>query len=188
MRNALEEMFEGWDNYFLMVGGAAGALIGLLFVVASLASSLEREVRLRGASLYLTPVVFHFTMVLVVSGAALTPRLHPIHLATIIGFCALTGAVHLGGVGLAIGSRDTPVQPHWSDVWCYGVAPFLLYLLLGGAAAAVALALSWAPYAVAAATLALLLIGIRNAWDLVTWLAPGAPPAPVPSRDGDDSG
>ena len=32
--------------------------------------------------------------------------------------------------------------------------------------------LGWAPYAVAANTLALLLIGVRNAWDLVTWLAP----------------
>jgi hypothetical protein len=29
-------MFSGWDSFFLLIGGAAGAMIGLLFVVASL--------------------------------------------------------------------------------------------------------------------------------------------------------
>ena len=29
-------MFEGWDNFYLVTGGAAGALIGLMFVVATL--------------------------------------------------------------------------------------------------------------------------------------------------------
>jgi hypothetical protein len=174
-------MFEGWDSYFLLLGGAAGALIGLLFVVAGLTSSLDREARLRGASLYLSPVVFHFAVVVVVSAAALEPRLHPSHLAAIVGVCALTGAIHLGFVTAAIGSRKTPAPPHWSDIWCYGLAPLALYLALAGAAAASALRLSWAAYAVAAASLALLLIGIRNAWDLVTWLAPAATgPEPRP--------
>lgn len=176
-------MFEGWDSYFLLLGGAAGALIGLLFVVAGLTTSLEREARLRGASLYLSPVVFHFVVVVVVSAAALIPRLHPSHLAAVVGLCALAGAIHLGVVTRAIGSHRTPTPSHWSDVWCYGAAPLVLYLVLGGAAVAAELRQSWAPEAVGAATLALLLIGIRNAWDLVTWLAPsastsaGGPPA-----------
>lgn len=177
-------MFEGWDSYFLLIGGAAGALIGLLFVVAGLTSRLDRNERLRGASLYLSPVVFHFAVVLVVSGAALAPRLQPAHLAAAVGVCALTGAIHLAAVTWGICSRRTPTAPHWSDVWCYGVAPTGLYLALGGAAAGAALTRGWAAEAVAAVALALLLIGIRNAWDLVTWLAPtqtdaGAPPAPV---------
>ena len=165
-------MFEGWDSFFLLIGGAAGALIGLMFVVTTLTSNLEREERLRGASLYFSPIVFHFVMVMVVSGVALAPRLHPAHLATAFGVCAITGAVHLGLVSARIASPKTSPTQHWSDLWCYGAAPLALYLALGGAAASVALTRSWAPYAVAAATLALLLIGIRNAWDLVTWLAP----------------
>lgn len=187
-------MFEGWDSFFLLIGGAAGALIGLLFVVAGLTTSLDRESRLRGASLYLTPVVFHFAVVMVVSGVALAPRLHPIHLAAAIGLCALVGAVHLGVVAHSIGSKKTPAPQHWSDVWCYGIAPLIVYLALGAAAFAAGQTFSWAPYTVAAAALALLLIGIRNAWDLVTWLAPvatdaGSPAlAPAPANDGDETG
>jgi hypothetical protein len=169
-------MFEGWDSYFLLIGGAAGALIGLLFVVASLPSGLEREQRMRGASLYMTPTVFTFAVVMVVSGAGLAPRLGTEAVATVLAICALAGAVHLGAVCHAIGSRKTPAPPHWSDVWMYGALPLVLYLALGASAAAVALALSWAAEAVGAASLALLLVGVRNAWDLVTWLAPGAPP------------
>lgn len=167
-------MFEGWDSCFLMLGGAAGALIGLLFVVAGLTSSHDREAHLRGASLYLTPVVFHFAVVVVISAVALAPHLHPTHLATVVGICALAGVANLVFVIRGMALRMTPAEPHWTDLWCYGVLPLVLYLALGGAAAAAFQKLSWAPYAVAGVSLALLLVGIRNAWDLVTWLAPGA--------------
>jgi hypothetical protein len=170
-------MFAGWDSFFLLVGGAAGALIGLLFVVASLPTGIERESRMRGASLYMSPTVFNFAVVVVISGMALAPRLPPAQIAAVTGACGLVGAVHLGLVTGGIGSRNTPAPPHWSDVWCYGVAPLALYLALAGVAAATALASSWAPEAIAGLCLVLLLIGVRNAWDLVTWLAPLGKPA-----------
>jgi hypothetical protein len=167
-------MFEGWDSYFLLIGGAAGALIGLLFVVASLPSGIERETRMRGASLFMTPIVFHFAVVVVVSGIALAPKVSASHAAWLLAAAAAVGAAHLAYVVKGIASPAPPAAPHWSDLWCYGVAPFLIYLCLGGSAWAVGNQASWAPDAVAAAGLLLLLIGIRNAWDLVTWLAPGA--------------
>lgn len=177
-------MFAGWDSYFLLTGGAAGALIGLLFVVESLGAGLDRTERLRGASMYITPIVFHFAMVVVLSAIALAPHLHPAHVAALVGFCALVGAVHLGWTTWRIASPKTPAAPHWSDIWCYGAAPLLLYLLLGAGADAAMQRVSWAAYAIAAATLALLLVGVRNAWDLVTWLAPDGPvPASQPPAD-----
>ena len=60
-------MFRDWENLYLLIGSAGGALIGLLFVVASLSSGLERSKALRGSSIYLTPIVFHLGVVLVVS-------------------------------------------------------------------------------------------------------------------------
>ena len=35
---------------------------------------------------------------------------------------------------------------------------------------------AWAATALAALLMALMLLAIRNAWDLITWMAPGAPP------------
>ena len=36
-------MFEGWENFFLIVGPSAGALIGLMFVVVTLSQGRDRQ-------------------------------------------------------------------------------------------------------------------------------------------------
>jgi hypothetical protein len=60
---------------------------------------------------------------------------------------------------------------HWSDLWGYGVAPFAVSLALLAATAAIWFAPDWAPRAIAASLIATLLMAIRNAWDLVTWIS-----------------
>ena len=77
--------------------------------------------------------------------------------------------------GIARPRRDSD-SPHPSDLWCYGVAPTMFYVAI---AAVIALTFwmraAWAPTAMAGLLLALLLLAIRNAWDLVTWIAPSRP-------------
>lgn len=169
-------MFEGWSDYFLLVGSAAGALIGLLFVVVTLTANRERSTVIVGARVYMSPVLLHFAFVLVLSAVALTPVL------TRTGFGASCGAVAL--IGLAASAWVTAsirgpsvTATHWSDLWCYGVAPGVVYLVLAGVAVAVPAGATWGPMGLAAMVLALLLVSIRNAWDLVTWLAPREAPA-----------
>ena len=70
-------MFEGWDNFYLMIGPAAVGLIGLLFVVVTLTAGFERSRAIRGQALYLTPTALHFAMVMVISAVAMAPRLGP---------------------------------------------------------------------------------------------------------------
>ena len=48
----------------------------------------------------------------------------------------------------------------------------MIYVLLLGVSAAIWTGVSRAPLGVGVAVLALLLVSIHNAWDLVTWLAP----------------
>jgi hypothetical protein len=61
--------------------------------------------------------------------------------------------------------------PHWSDWLYYGVFPGAAYLdlLIGGEAFWVRAAI--AADAVATAAVALLLIGIRDAWDVALWIS-----------------
>ena len=66
-------MFQHWDSYYLLLGSAAGALIGLLFVVATLSAGREVSTVTRGTKTYLTPTVFHFAMVMAVSALATAP-------------------------------------------------------------------------------------------------------------------
>jgi hypothetical protein len=166
-------MFEGWGEFYLLTGSAAAVLIGLLFVVVTLMQDRPRSSVLSGSKLYMGPVVLHVSFVLVLSAAALVPEITPRALAVIAGAVAIAGLVRGCYViaGLAR-IRIGEAAPHWSDAWCYGVIPTLFYLLLAIVAAGFWGEAAWAVDALAAVMIALLLITIRNEWDLVIWLAP----------------
>jgi hypothetical protein len=170
-------MFEGWDNYLVMMGTASAGLIGLLFVVITLTSGFDRNNALRGQALYMTPTMVNFAVVFALSAVAEMPRLPP------AGFVGLAGvALGLGfanavraSLGIATPRAGAPI-PHWSDFWMYGATPGALYAL-----GLVAVWLTWRGSQAAAAALfglllIILLVGVRNAWDLITWIAPGPPP------------
>lgn len=175
-------MFHGWDNYFFMLGSGAASLIGLLFIVVTLTQGFERSQALRGASIYMTPSAVHFAVVLSISAVAIAPDLGTSMTATIFGVGALVGLANAIWTCVGIRTlRSSGNPPHWTDFWWYGAAPAVVYVGLVGASAALGAGAGWAVKATAALLLILLLVGIRNAWDLVTWMAPGGispPPGP----------
>jgi len=179
-------MFEGWDNYFVLLGTASAGLIGLLFVVITLTSNFERSRALWAAGIYMTPIAVHFAAVLTISAITMVPGLTPRVVAVLVAFMALAGLAAAARTCLGIlGISKSGDPPHWSDLWGYGVGPAAAYVAIVGAAVAIWLDLAWATYALAAILLILLLLGIRNAWDLITWMAPQGPKPPEswPARD-----
>jgi cytochrome bd-type quinol oxidase subunit 2 len=169
-------MFKDWENFYLLLGGAAGSLIGLLFIVVTLTAGRDREQVQRAGAIYMTPLVFHLAVVLVLSAAAMAPRLSAEAGGGLIGLAGLIGLVYLGWVCIRFGKLELSEAPHWSDFWWYAVAPVPGYVCLCASAAAVWLARPMAAWVAAAALMVLLLVAIRNAWDLVTWMAPTAKP------------
>jgi hypothetical protein len=166
-------MFKDWDDFYLIIGGASGALIGLLFVVATLTASLGRDQAMIGQRIYMTPIVFHLGVILTLSGITAAPGLDAMTTGALVAIAALMGLAYSAFVISRIRAQKTPI-PHWSDAWCYGAAPGVIYLGLLGGALAFGASRTIADYAIATALTALLVVSIRNAWDLVTWLAPGA--------------
>lgn len=165
-------MFEHWDSFYLLVGGAAGALIGLLFVVATLTRGRDRDSALRGASVYMSPVVLHLALVLVISALATAPAIGTTTGAVIIGVCALLAAGASTRVVYHLAVGKTFASAHWTDVWCYGLMPLAADLaLIGAAIAGLRASREIAAEACAVSLVAILLIAIRNAWDLVTWIS-----------------
>ena len=174
-------VLQGWDNFYYLMGSAAAGLIGLLFVVMTLTAGRERSRIVRAAGLYMTPTIVTFGVVLAISAIAMAPGLPLIPRGVAFGLFALSGlaASIRGCVGIAR-LRKAPGPPHWSDLWCYGLAPLGMYLGLTSVIAACFWERSsWATYAVAGLLLSLLLLGIRNAWDLVTWMTPGPAAAAI---------
>src|SRR3954463_1776152 len=97
----LQSMFEGWENYYLMVGSSAGALIGLMFVVVTLTAGRDRAEVERGKHLYTSPIVWHLAVILTLSGTAAVPGMS----ARIFGLMS-SGLAVLGlgwGVRSAVG-------------------------------------------------------------------------------------
>ena len=165
-------MFEGWDNYYLMVGSSAGALIGLMFVVVTLTAGRGRAETERGKRLYTSPIVWHLGVILALSGAAAVPDIS----ARLFGVAALAlGVLGIGmGVRSAIGIARSPGAPEAAafDIFWYGVAPALVYAGLAGSAVGLLAGSKWGTTALAADLMALLLVSIHAEWDLVTYLAP----------------
>ncbi len=167
-------MFEGWGEFYLLIGGASGALIGLLFVVTTLSAEMHigRETLSQGAAFYMTPTLFHFVTVLVLSALAAVPGVTGMWEAAVLGPWALLGAVYSAIMGVEMRQNPLPDSGQWSDVWCYGILPALMYLALAAAAWIAWREAPQAPYAIAIGITVLTVIGIRNAWDLVMFIVP----------------
>lgn len=166
-------MFQGWDNFYYMTGSAAAGLIGLLFVVVTLTQGRERSQALRGVSIYMTPTVLNFAVVLATSTVTTAPGLADPVMAAVLGLGVLVGLGNALWACVAIRALTPGSEPpHWSDFWLYGAAPAAIYLGLLATDIALWIQADWAVDAMAGLLLALLLFGIRNAWDLVTWMAP----------------
>jgi hypothetical protein len=159
----------GWENFYVIVGSSAGALIGLQFVVMALVADLPRTpVQAQAGHAFATPTIVHFGAVLMLS-AALSAPWHSIG-----GAAVLWGLMGLAGVAYAIivARRlwaQTAYQPVFEDWLFHVVLPFTAYATLSVSAGAALAHTTECLFGVATAALLLLFIGIHNAWDAVTY-------------------
>jgi len=64
----------GWENFYVIVGSSAGALIGLQFVVMALIANMPRGPNAAQAgNAFATPTVVHFGTVLLLSAVLSAP-------------------------------------------------------------------------------------------------------------------
>ena len=165
-------MFEHWGEFYLLLGSAAAVLIGLIFVVVTLMQDRSRSSVLAGSKLYMGPIVLDVSFVLVLSAAALMPGITHREFAVVCAAVAAWGLVR--GIMSVIGISRLKEEVHWTDVWFYGAIPSVLFAALLVVAWGFWSQAEWSVHSVAAVNTVILLLAIRNEWDLVTWLAPRA--------------
>ncbi len=158
------EALDRWRDFYVMIGTASGVIVGAAFVVASLATSMkEREMGMRG---FITPTVVHLSSVLFGSAILAVPTLTPVALVLLLGAGGLGGMVY----GVLIAARIWTMELDRIDRAFYGVAPVLAYGLLA-VAALMACRPGWPVFeTLAVALVALLIVGMRNAWDMATFM------------------
>jgi hypothetical protein len=162
-------MPEAWETFYLMVGSSAGALIGLVFVVITLSGEIDPARAGIAQRTFMSPTIFHFVTVLIVSCAAVVTSLPREAMALAITIPAIAG-VWNSGVAIAILTSGKLNVTHWTDYLYYGALPAVGHLWLIAAAWMVWQQAAFAEYGVAIGAMGLLLLGIRDAWDLATWL------------------
>lgn len=158
-----------WQNFYVIVGSSAGALIGLQFVLISLIANLVAgRSGSQAGSAFSTPTVVHFTVVLLLSAVATAPWHQTSSLTVLWGMLGLAGVTYQITVvrRLARQTRYIPVAEDWLF---HAVLPLVAYGAIAAAALYEPSDLHGALFAVAGAVLLLLIIGIHNAWDAATY-------------------
>jgi hypothetical protein len=157
-----------WDSFYVIVGSAAGALIGLQFVVMTLIAARPRSGAPEAGAAFASPTVIHFSTVLLLSAVLRAPWHSFTSVAvfwSLVGFC---GVLYAAIVIRRMRSQRA-YAPVFEDWLFHAVLPAAAYLILAASGFAGPPRAHAALFAVGAATLLLLFSGIHNAWDAVAY-------------------
>lgn len=161
-----------WQSFYVIVGTAAAALTGLVFVAITLISDdgsrHSSQSTEAGIAAFTTPTVMHFGFVLLVSALLSAPWQNLWHVGLVLCLAGLAGMVY-AITAIRRLRRMYAYQPVWEDWLWYGGCPLLAYLALVVAAVILPGSPAAALFGVGAVIMLLVFLGIRNAWDLVTY-------------------
>jgi hypothetical protein len=150
-----------WSSFFSITSAASATLLGLLFVVITIAPGLGRKLASK-SRVYLTPAVIYLTSVLVMSALLTIPN--QTQLSSVICICAM-GVSGLGYIGSLTVLRSEFYEKR-SDRFRYAVVPFLAYLVLFVGGLLLHRSGQVGLDVVAGGMLMLLNAAIRNSWSI----------------------
>jgi hypothetical protein len=159
----------GWENFYVIVGSSAGALIGLQFVVITLIADMPAGLaQAQAGDAFATPTIVHFGAVLLLSAIVNAPWPGIVSAAVVWGSLGLAGIVY--EVIVVRRMRTQPLYTPQFEDWLFHVLlPCAAYAVVAASAYAALGHAHAAMFVLGAAVLLLLFIGIHNAWDAVTY-------------------
>lgn len=162
-------VLDGWENFYIIVGSSAGALIGLQFVFITLIATkpIAQDIA-QASSAFTTPSVVHFGAVLLLSAIVSAPWDGITIVSALWGFLGLCGAVYAFVVARRM-RLQSAYQPVFVDWLFHVLLPFTAYAVMAISADAARSHPQPALFSLGAAALLLLFVGIHNAWDAVTY-------------------
>jgi|SRR5215469_13347307 len=178
------ELLHQWHDFYVLLGTASATLVGLMFVAASIGSTVFNEDHAGALQAFITPTVVHFAAALFASLVIMIPE-HSWHsLGELLSVGGIAGAIYSSRVLMQLIIRHR-FNVDITDRMFYALIPLVGYLLALSAAVLMFLQAAAGAYVMAAAMLLLLLAGLRNAWDMMLWImikVPGGVPPPPPPQ------
>jgi hypothetical protein len=170
-----------WDSFYVIVGSAAGALIGLQFVVITLLAEKPVPDAAEAGAAFANPTIVYFSVALFLAALLHAPW------QTITIVAVLWSLLGFGGLAYTVVvvrrvRKQTIYQPQFEDWMFHCVLPLAAYATLALSAFAAPAHTRQALFAVGGAALLLLFVGIHNAWDNVSHYALVAKPNAIAAQ------
>jgi hypothetical protein len=173
---SLPDLIRPWHDFYLLVGTASATLVGLMFVAASIGAQVFKEENRAAIEAFISPTVIHFSTALFACILATIPERTGMEFVVLLSVLGLAGLGYSGRVWTQlIVRRKFSVDS--LDRFFYAMIPGIgqFLVVLSG------VLLLTQPEAgldcLAIALLVLLLVAIRNAWDMTMWIVIRAPVA-----------
>jgi hypothetical protein len=160
--------FTEWDSFYLIVGGAAGALIGLQFVVMTLLADRPQQSKADAGHAFATPTTMHFGAAFLLSAVIRVPWRLIEPMSFIWALMGTAGVLY--SIVIIKRIRDQrSYRPVFEDWLFHAILPFVSYAALVAAAFMASSNTRDALFLAGGSALLLLIIGIHNAWDTTTY-------------------
>jgi small-conductance mechanosensitive channel len=161
-----------WQNFYVLSGEAAATLTGLMFVAITFGSSLVTKETATSARAFLDPSYRHFVQVILTAFLATVPTMG----ATVLGGICIGGAVfRLFGL-IWVFREYREAQKKHGDVeasdWILAILlPLACHLVLLATGVGFLEGNALALTGLAVVVIALVILGIHGAWELLMWMA-----------------
>ena len=170
MNSSIPTLLLSWASYYVIIGSSGGALTGLQFVVMALMDETQMPATGSEAAVaaFGSPNIVHFSAALLLSAmlSAPWPSGHDVTIAVdISGAAGMVYALNVVRRALSQGAYKM-VAEDW--VW-HLILPFLAYTAFFVAGLMLPSRPVEALFVAAVSPAALLLVGIHNAWDSITY-------------------
>lgn len=165
------QILRDWQTFYFMIGGATATLIGLMFVAVSLGADLPAATDASGISAFVTPMLIHFGSVLALSAVMLVPTFRQMSLGialVVIGVLFTIYSLWVRRLFILHPSSENYTHSDWKWYVYFPIVGDGLVILTGlwllsGTADGLNL--------LAVAVVILLVVSVRNTWDLMMWIA-----------------
>jgi hypothetical protein len=150
-----------WSSFFSITSAASATLLGLLFVVITIAPGFGRKLASK-STVYLTPAVIYLSTVLIMSALLTIPNQTVLSSVLCICGMGLFGLVYTGSLTVLRGES----YAKRFDRYRYAVVPFLGYIVLFSGGLLLHRSGQVGLDVVAAGMVMLLNAAIRNSWSI----------------------
>lgn len=158
-----------WQTFYQIVGSAAAALTGLQFVAIALVADVPMKSGEHGVEAFTGPTIVHFVAALLLAASVVMPWNGLAPPAICWSIAGLSGLVYVACVVHRM-RKQTAYQPVFEDWLFHAILPFCAYAGLAASGLRTRLHPRGALFGIAAVSLLLLVVGIHNSWDNLTYL------------------